>query len=78
MESKIERILLIGLLVILVILLIFTAYSAAKPDYYGWQYKEFKNAENPDDKCKAPEGYTQEKWNEHMSHHPEQYEECFK
>ncbi len=28
------------------------------------------------DKCKAPYGYTQEKWNEHMGHHPEMYKEC--
>ena len=28
------------------------------------------------DKCKAPEGYTQEKWAEHMGHHPEQYDGC--
>lgn len=28
------------------------------------------------DKCIAPEGQTQEAWNEHMSHHPNMYKEC--
>ena len=27
-------------------------------------------------KCIAPAGYTQESWNEHMGHHPDQYAEC--
>ena len=35
-----------------------------------------KAAEVPDDKCKAPPGYTDEQWREHMGHHPDQYEEC--
>lgn len=29
------------------------------------------------DKCIVPEGYTDEGWQEHMSHHPGRYEECF-
>jgi rhodanese-related sulfurtransferase len=33
-------------------------------------------AEQPD-KCKAPEGYTNEQWREHMSHHSVRYMECF-
>lgn len=28
------------------------------------------------DKCKAPEGYTEAKWAEHMGHHPDLYKEC--
>jgi len=28
------------------------------------------------DKCATPEGYTDESWAEHMSHHPDRYEEC--
>lgn len=35
-----------------------------------------KAALQDDDLCEAPEGYTQEEWNEHMSHHPEQYKGC--
>lgn len=32
-------------------------------------------AELPD-KCQTPEGYTNEEWQEHMSHHPDRYQEC--
>jgi len=28
------------------------------------------------DKCKTPQGYTEEQWREHMSHHPDRYQEC--
>jgi len=33
-------------------------------------------AQNPADKCSAPEGYTDAQWKAHMSHHPEMYKEC--
>lgn len=33
-------------------------------------------AELPD-KCKTPSGYTDKSWQEHMSHHPDRYKECF-
>ena len=39
-------------------------------------YAKYKAAELPD-KCQTPPGYTDEKWTEHMSHHPDQYQECF-
>ncbi len=29
------------------------------------------------DKCQTPEGYTDAEWQEHMSHHPDLYAECF-
>lgn len=29
------------------------------------------------DICQTPEGYTDEEWLEHMSHHPDRYQECF-
>ncbi|MFH1391006.1 MAG: hypothetical protein ABIH20_01710 [Candidatus Diapherotrites archaeon] len=38
-------------------------------------YQEFVSAELAD-KCAVPEGYTEEKWKEHMSHHPDRYEGC--
>jgi len=28
------------------------------------------------DKCSTPDGYTEESWREHMSHHPNIYAEC--
>lgn len=33
-------------------------------------------AELPD-RCQTPQGYTEEQWREHMSHHPDRYKECF-
>lgn len=39
-------------------------------------FKVFKAAENPADKCATPEGYTDEQWKQHMGHHPDQYKEC--
>lgn len=31
-----------------------------------------------EDKCKPGQGYTEESWREHMSHHPDIYKECLK
>lgn len=44
---------------------------------YGINYQQALATENPDDICKPPAGYTEEEWREHMSHHPERYEQCF-
>ncbi|MFH1752234.1 MAG: hypothetical protein ABH821_04835 [archaeon] len=38
-------------------------------------FQEFSNAELSD-KCLTPEGYTDELWLQHMSHHPDRYEGC--
>jgi len=38
-------------------------------------YARFVASELPD-KCKTPEGYTDEQWREHMGHHPDRYREC--
>ncbi|MEX2017190.1 MAG: hypothetical protein WD876_01845 [Candidatus Pacearchaeota archaeon] len=32
--------------------------------------------DNTADKCKPEPGYTEESWKEHMSHHPNIYQEC--
>jgi hypothetical protein len=29
-----------------------------------------------EDPCSTPEGYTDESWRQHMSHHPDQYKGC--
>ena len=39
-------------------------------------FQKFVDAEITD-KCQTPEGYTDEQWAEHMSHHPDRYKECF-
>ena len=64
------------LAVVLVIAIIFSAVSYYKASKYGAAYKNALNAQDPDDKCKTPAGYTDEQWKEHMGHHPDQYKEC--
>lgn len=69
--------------VIVVALLVLNAYAFLRPGSSGDAVKNtaenfnaFKAAENPQDKCATPPGYTDEQWKEHMGHHPEQYQEC--
>ncbi|OGY46251.1 MAG: hypothetical protein A2744_04640 [Candidatus Buchananbacteria bacterium RIFCSPHIGHO2_01_FULL_44_11] len=38
-------------------------------------FAAFKAAELPD-KCQTPPDYTETDWLDHMSHHPDQYQEC--
>ncbi len=65
--------LVLAILVVLVIgALAWTLYST----FYGADYKKAISAEDKNDLCKAPEGYTQQEWEEHMSHHPDGYKEC--
>lgn len=72
--------------VIVVALLALNAYAFLRPGSNGSggnavektaeNFNAFKAAENPADKCATPAGYTDERWKEHMGHHPEQYAEC--
>lgn len=62
------------LVVFVAVALIFALYSELKPRYQT--DADFSKIENINDKCKAPAGYTQEQWNEHMGHHPDRYAEC--
>ena len=70
--SKREKLFVYALIVFIIVSFSFVAYSGIK-DY---NYKKAVNAENPSDKCKAPEGYTDKEWREHMGHHPDRYKEC--
>ncbi|MBI4174693.1 MAG: hypothetical protein HY517_03535 [Candidatus Aenigmarchaeota archaeon] len=57
----------------------FSVYNlVAGNNYYGSNYQKAMQAQNPDDICATPEGYSDESWREHMSHHPDMYAECFK
>ncbi len=58
--------------IVIFAVLSWTVYSA----FYGENYKKAISAENPDDICQVPQGYTQEKWIEHMGHHPDKYSQC--
>ncbi len=70
--------------VVVVALLVLNAYAFLRPGGNGGKsventaenFNAFKDAENPQDKCATPPGYTDEQWREHMGHHPEQYAEC--
>ncbi len=55
--------------------------SSQKLEFSKPSQENFSKAvalENSLDKCKTPEGYTDEQWKEHMGHHPDRYAECLK
>jgi rhodanese-related sulfurtransferase len=78
----IEKILVIILVVLAVGGLIWSIISfadtpnSAEVENTPQNYAEFVARELPD-KCQTPDGYTDEQWREHMSHHPDRYRECF-
>ncbi len=39
------------------------------------RYRKAVEAETKDP-CATPDGYTDDAWREHMSHHPDRYKEC--
>ena len=59
------------------LLLFYAGAGFVKQNYFGVNYQKALDSQG-EDKCKAPEGYTEEEWKEHMSHHPDQYKECLK
>ncbi|MBS3158459.1 hypothetical protein J4206_04185 [Candidatus Woesearchaeota archaeon] len=87
--DKTEKITYIILVILAVAALGFTIYSAffagsgsavnsqAGAVYVGSSaYNKAIAAENPADKCAVPEGYDEQSWKEHMSHHPDRYKGC--
>jgi hypothetical protein len=46
------------------------------PDHTNESFKMAQEAESPEDPCATPEGYTEDAWKEHMSHHPSMYNKC--
>ncbi len=75
MDSKIELALLVTVIGIAVAVIGWQVFILIQTPSNADQEKYF-SAENPDDKCATPEGITDEKWREHMGHHPDLYEEC--
>ena len=73
---NIEKIILIGVLIVLIVGSLFFIFGMNKNKYSEENFQKAIAAENPEDKCKAPAGYNDEEWKEHMSHHPEMYEGC--
>ncbi len=74
MEQKVIAYIIIA---VAALFLFYAGSNFIKQNYYGESYQKAFAAQG-EDKCKAPEGYTQEEWIEHMGHHPEQYEKCLK
>lgn len=83
--DKTEKITYIILVILAFTALGFTIYSAffagngeTASKFYATQsnYNKFVAAEDSTDKCKTPEGYDEQSWKEHMSHHHDRYKEC--
>ncbi len=70
--EKTEKMLLIAAAVVASVAIVFVVVSLT--DFFD----SSSSQGDGDNLCKAPEGYTQEQWNEHMGHHPDQYKECLK
>lgn len=75
-----NEIILYGILFVVVVGLAFSVVSMVKSkqglENNPANYNKFVSAQNPNDICKTPEGYTDKDWKEHMGHHPDQYKEC--
>jgi len=74
MENKLT----IAIILFVAIFLGFVAYeiSVINSSHSETKFEAALAAENPEDKCATPEGYTDEEWREHMGHHPDMYGEC--
>lgn len=74
MENKLT----IGIILFVAVFLGFVAYeiSTINSGHSESKFEAAIAAQNPADKCKTPEGYTDESWREHMGHHPDMYREC--
>lgn len=46
------------------------------PNGQPLNYNQAKQAEDPNNPCVPPPGYSAEAWREHMSHHPDEYKQC--
>lgn len=66
---KTEHLILIILIILALSILIISIFPGTNPIT-----KIFKSGDN--DKCKASEGYSEQEWKEHMSHHPDIYADC--
>ena len=75
MKDK-NKLFLYVLLGIVLIVLVISVYSMTAGTYSQEEYQRALQSQLPD-KCETPPGYTDQQWREHMSHHPDLYNECF-
>lgn len=66
---------LAGIAVLWAVMSVVFAERQQQRDFSDAEYRQALDAEESD-KCRTPEGYTDEEWREHMSHHPSRYREC--
>ena len=67
MNKKIILYIVAGIIILLLLILTF---------FPGMIYVVRDSGASGEDKCLPPQGYTEDSWREHMSHHPAMYKEC--
>ena len=70
-----QKVIAYMILAVVALFLFYAGSNFFKQNYFGENYQKALAAQGGD-KCKAPEGYTQDEWNQHMGHHTDQYKEC--
>ena len=77
------RYIILIVIILAVFGLIWSAISflgiTSQPSTVNSQLPDFNQAVQDEltDKCQTPPNYTAEEWQDHMSHHPDRYQECF-
>ena len=73
MKKTNEKILFYAMIIVAVAIVAVSAFLFVSNRYTS--YNRAISSELPD-KCATPEGYTDQQWRDHMSHHPDRYAEC--
>ncbi|HKZ49700.1 MAG TPA: hypothetical protein VJ110_01725 [Candidatus Nanoarchaeia archaeon] len=72
-----KEVILYGVLLLVIVMAIGFGMAKTYDASYGDErFQAALAAQNPNDKCSTPDGYTDEQWREHMGHHPGLYREC--
>lgn len=70
-----KEIIIYILIIFGVLLMGLVIYGLFDKTYTNKQYTKALASEQ-EDICATPQGYTDEQWKEHMSHHPDSYKNC--
>lgn len=71
-----EAFLYISLAIVFIVMVWSIVTVIAQPQYSQSDYQKALKAENSSNPCATPQGYTDEQWRTHMSHHPDRYAQC--
>ena len=76
--EKIALYIILGVLVLALALSVFAMINQNGNNIKNTpqNYQKAVAAQNPNDICATPEGYSDDEWKEHMGHHSDQYKEC--